>query len=277
MIVLPESSLSVSAAVQVLAPLEREIYEQKQRSPVVFEYPSLAALQFELRLRSAIVEAAVGLQESDAEFESFKESRCNEAYWTRTAGGGFRQRPEVRTSEAIRDIYKNGKAYAFECATAVIIVLYKAVLETIGEAGFDRLFRHLFLMSWHHDSLLHLITVYGKGEVYPGDTQYVKNPEVNPKVIEWQGENVIKLRGDAYFGHGVGIGRIDLFVNKLNRHRLPGSKVSAYLLDEATYPNFFALLEAAGAGQLPSYLPLLPVRSRGRIVSRIGTRTAIYL
>ncbi|AFC27272.1 Protein-glutamine gamma-glutamyltransferase [Paenibacillus mucilaginosus 3016] len=276
MIVLPESSFSVSAAVQMLPPLEREIYEQKHGSPNAFHYPSLAALLFELKLRSAIVEAAVQLQKSDAEFESFKDSRCSEAYWIRTEGGGFRQKPGVRTSEAIRDIYINGKAYAFECATAVIIVLYKAVLETIGEEAFDRLFRYLFLMSWNHDSLLHLITVYGKGEVYPGDVQYVKNPDVDPKAIEWQGENIVKLRGDRYFGHGVGIGDVDMFIRKLNRHRLPGSTVSAYLLDEATYPNFLALFEAAGTGQLPSYLPQLPMRSHGLIVSRIGTRTAIY-
>ncbi|WP_426450794.1 protein-glutamine gamma-glutamyltransferase [Paenibacillus sp. S-38] len=277
MIVLPESSFSVNAAVQMLPPLEREIYERKQSSPNAFHYPSLAALRFELKVRAAIVEAAVQLQRSDAEFESFKESRCSDVYWTRTEGGGFRQRPGVHASEAIRDIYVNGKDYAFECATAVIIVLYKAVLETIGDEAFDRLFRFLFLMSWHHDSLLHLITVYGKGEAYPGDIQYVKNPQVDPKKIEWQGENIVKLAGNRYFGHGVGIGDVDMFIKKLNRHRLPGSTVSAYLLDEATYPNFFALLDAVGSGRPPSFLPPLFMQSPGQIVSRIGTRTAIYL
>lgn len=157
----------------------------------------------------------------------------------------------MRPTDAIRDIYVNGQLYGFECATAVIIVLYKAVLETIGTAAFDRLFANLYLYSWHHDSDLRLITVYGKRLAFPGDIVYFKNPDVDPEMIHWQGENAVKLNGDLYFGHGIGIMNAEGIISRLNRYRKPGSTVSAYLLDEATYPNFFSICSKRRPSGIP--------------------------
>ncbi|CAG7650075.1 protein-glutamine gamma-glutamyltransferase [Paenibacillus allorhizosphaerae] len=258
--------------------LEREIYAQKQASSKSYNYDSLEALRFELKLREAIVEASRGLDKSAAAFETFRKSRCNPAYWTRTSEGGFRLRDNVRPSDAIRDIYTNGQLYGFECATAIIIVLYKGVLETIGSDSFNRLFGDLYLFAWQHDSDLRLITEYNKSESYPGDVQYFKNPDVNPKVMEWQGENVIRMPGQLFFGHGIGIGNADKIIAKLNRHRKPGSTVSAYMLDESTYPNFFYLQQAAGGRmtRAESEHAELPIAAGHGVVARIGLRTMLY-
>lgn len=261
-----------------MTPLEGIIFEQKNRSGTPFHYESMESLRFELRLRAAIVASSVSMQKSDVTFRTFKKSYCNEAYWTRTENGGFRQKPFVRPSDAVRDIYVNGHLYGFECATAVIIVLYKAVLETIGTDHFDRLFANLYLYSWQHDSDLRLITVYGKQEVFPGDIVYFKNPDVDPEMIHWQGENAVKLQGDLYFGHGIGITTAEGIIARLNRYRRPGSTESAYLLPEATYPNFFYLEQAAALRDTERAAALLAASTGAerRIVARIGWRTRIY-
>ncbi|MBP1157598.1 MULTISPECIES: protein-glutamine gamma-glutamyltransferase [unclassified Paenibacillus] len=262
-----------------MAPLELIIFEQKNRSGTPFHYESMESLRFELRLRAAIVDSSVSMQKSEVTFRSFKKSYCNEAYWTRNENGGFQQKPFVRPSDAVRDIYVNGHLYGFECATAVIIVLYKAVLETIGTGAFDRLFANLYLYSWRHDSDLRLITTYGEQDSFPGDILYFKNPDVDPEMMEWQGENAIKLQTDLYFGHGIGIKNAEGIITKLNRHRKPGSTESAYLLPEATYPNFFYLEQAAFLRDTESAaaLSLGPsTGAAGRIVARIGWRTGIY-
>lgn len=260
-----------------MTPLEREIVEQKNRSATSYHYESMESLRFELRLRAAIVDASVAMQKSDVVFRSFKKSFCSEAYWTRTENGAFQQKPFVGPSDAIRDIYVNGHLYGFECATAVIIVLYKAVLETIGTEAFDRLFADLYLYSWHHDSDLRLITVYGKQEVFPGDIVYFKNPDVDPEMIQWQGENAVKLQAALYFGHGIGITNAEGIIAKLNRYRKPGSTESAYLLDEATYPNFFYVQHAAASRDRAEALLMGSSRDKtGCIVARIGWRTGIY-
>lgn len=225
--------------------LEQSILVQKQRSPTPFHYASKEELHFELRVRAAIVHAALMLEHSGAAFETFANSRCNDHYWTRDMKGGFMLKPSVSPSEAIDDIYMRGYFYAFECATAIVIVLYKAVLDIIGREQFDRLFDRLYLYSWHHDADLKLITVHGKSEAFPGDVQYFKNPDVDPKSMQWQGENVIVMPGGRYFGHGIGVTDAEAIIGALNRHRLPGSTTSAFLIDEVTFLNFSSLRQMA--------------------------------
>ncbi|TVY10256.1 protein-glutamine gamma-glutamyltransferase [Paenibacillus cremeus] len=257
---------------------ERDIYQQKQASQTTYHYDSPEALYFELRLRLAITEAAVALDKSAAEFASFKRSRCNPAFWDRTDKGGFQLRSGVLPSNAIQDIFSNSSLYAFECATAIIIILYKALLDTIGAEAFNRMFKDLYLLSWNHDNDLHLTTMYEHDEAYPGDVQYFKNPEVNPRTMEWQGENVVRLSGNRFFGHGIGIGGSDKIIGKLNKHRIPGSTVSAYLMNEVTYPNFIYLYQASSGGELPlERIPAGPVMATQQtVVGRIGTRTSIH-
>ncbi|GKU77902.1 protein-glutamine gamma-glutamyltransferase [Paenibacillus sp. L3-i20] len=237
MIVISDGS-SAQIPPRMLTDLEKKILRQKQSSPVMYQYPSVDALIFELKMRTHIVEAAKALYASGVSFGTFSNSRCNEKYWIRTPDGGFLLRPGVPPSVAVNDIFENGHLYAFECAGAIIIMLYKAVLDTIGDAAFNTYFQNLFLRDWQHDRDLQLITTHDLYETYPGDVMYFKNPDHNPETPEWQGENVIKLDDNLFFGHGIGIGSGQEIIGHLNRARVPGSTVSAYLQDLVLKPNF---------------------------------------
>lgn len=253
--------------------LWQKIYLSKKNSPEVYRYVSLSHLLFELRLRTAIVEAAKALKRSGVQFEDFEHSHCNGQYWNLNSRGGFELRRDVTPAEGIRDIFANGTLYGFECATAIVIVLYKGVLDSIQESDFNRMFADLLLYDWHYDSDLRLIEKYGASQSLPGDVLYFKNPDVNPAQIEWQGENTIKIEEDLYYGHGIGIVPSQAIITKLNRHRIPGSMVSAYQTDQVIHPDFLYLsqFEAGGSGLNPDLLHQAFIQE-GAIASRIGRR-----
>lgn len=230
MILLPPGEMEQVDKLE-LSGAEREIFRLKQASPVTYPYRSVQVLEFELRTRSRIVESAIGLYRSGARFSTFANSRCNERYWTRLDNGGFRLRDDVSPAEGIRDIYRNGWAYAFECATAMVIALYKGVLESIGEPAFNAYFGGLLLYDWKYDSDLRIISVPG-GEAFPGDVVYFKNPDFDPNTPEWRGENGILLPDGNYFAHGMGLRSGAEIIAQLNTKRRPGSTVSAYRLDQ---------------------------------------------
>ena len=169
--------------------------------------------------------------------------------------GGFQLRSRATPADGIGDIFSNGNKYGFECATAVIIIMYKGVLDTLGVDLFNRLFPNLYLYSWEYDSDLGLITEYAPSAyAQPGDILYFKNPEVNSERMEWRGENVIKLSDDLYFGHGIGIHDADDIIAALNRHRVQGATKSAFLEDQFIYPNFATLSQHAPADMRPFYI-----------------------
>ncbi|MNF02249.1 hypothetical protein D3C80_2013710 [compost metagenome] len=58
----------------------------------------------------------------------------------------------------------------------------------------------------------------------------------------------------------------------LNRKRVPGSRTSAYLTDEALHPNFDYISTLAIRGNLP----MEGKGGQNAIFSRIGVRTYIY-
>lgn len=221
-----------------LTPLEKSILRDKQRSPVVYRYDSPEALRFELNMRSRIVSQAYALDASGISFATFENSFGNPQYWTRTDNGGLRQNTGVSSSNAIRDIFANGRLYGFECATAMVVVLYKATLDSIGDNAFNANFQNLLLYDWNYDNDLRLVTVFNINEAYPGDVLYFRNPDHDPARPEWQGENVIKLADDLYYGHGIGIGSGETIIDGLNRARRPGSTISAYLTDQVEHPDF---------------------------------------
>lgn len=220
-------------------PMARDIYERKRRSPYMFNYSSLDHLRFEMLLRAAIVQAAIDLDKSGADFATFEFARCNDRYWRLTPRGGFQLKEGVRPSDAIRDIYRNGPMYAFECATAIPIIYYKAVLEVLGEEPFNRLFQNLLLYSWNYDSDLGLIQERVSPErAFPGDVLYFDNPDFHPRAPEWQGVNVVMIDDNLFFGHGVGITTGEDIIRGLNMRRRPFSFRSAYLMDLIVYPDF---------------------------------------
>lgn len=221
-----------------LSELERSIFNKKQRSPVIYRYTSPDSLRFELKMRSNIVAAAKELKDSRAAFATFKNSRGNEQFWVRTAKGGLQQRPDVLSSAAIRDIFKNGRLYGFECATAMIVVWYKATLDTIGEENFNTHFNNLLLYDWQYDSDLRIRIVQNINEAYPGDVVYFENPDFNPKTPQWRGENAIMLTDDLYFGHGIGIKNASDMITSLNRRRKPNSTTPAFLSEQVDQLDF---------------------------------------
>ncbi|GAB6989166.1 protein-glutamine gamma-glutamyltransferase [Paenibacillus pini] len=230
----------------------KKLYSDKSNSTVAYHYESPEHLKFELRLRSAIVEAAKALNASGAEFTTFVNARCNQRLWILNQRGGFELRRGVTPAQGIRDIFMNGRLYGFECATGVVIVLYKGVLDSIKENEFNRLFADLLLYDWHYDSDLRLIDKTGVTESFPGDVMYFKNPDVRPSQIEWQGENTVKINNDLYFGHGIGIVSAEKIIYELNRHRIPGSTTSAYQMDQVIYPDFLYLSQFASGGDIVS-------------------------
>lgn len=116
-------------------------------SPVQFDYGSIAELMFEVRLRRHIVEAARELHGSGVKFATFAKTYGNTAYWRVTPEGALELKYRIPASKAIRDIIENGAFYAFECATAIVVIYYLAVLKTIGEERFNRRFRISLCMT----------------------------------------------------------------------------------------------------------------------------------
>ena len=219
--------------------IERKVLDILHSSRKIYDYNSLDELKFELTLRKNIVNAAIDLNRSNFDFAVFRKARCNTDYWERTRQGGFLLKDGVRPSAAINDIYKNSNKYATECATAMVIVYYKAVLDSFGEKLFDDSFSKIYLMNWHYmDRNLGLDTSDEVVDYLPGDCRYFKNPDVNPLTPEWQGENVIFLGNEKYYGHGIGIGTGNEIIKALNEERFIGARRSAYLLDSVTRPDF---------------------------------------
>lgn len=213
-----------------------------KNSNYTYRFSSTKELIFVLDMRKNIINAAKMLYRSRMRFLTFKESECNEYYWKRTSEGGFLLKNNVQPSRAINDIYNNGRLYGTECATAIVIVYYKAVLDTFGTDAFNRLFTNIYLMDWQNLSgKLKVSTNRNPPDIFPADCRYFKNPDVDPLTPEWQGENGIDLGNNYYYGHGMGITTADAIIYALNRHRKPGSNVSAYLLDSSTNPDYRSL------------------------------------
>lgn len=224
--------------------MERSVFQAMSGSGQDLDFDSEEALRFEVELRAATVNAAVGLFHSGMEFAVFRKSKCNPAYWDRTPEGGFLLKERAAAGEAIRDIYENGRKYATECATAILIVFYKAMLAVYPEPLFNEVFSQIELMDWHRvDPLFRGVAVMSPADsFFSGDRQYFKNPDVNPVTPEWQGENVIVLGGGLYYGHGIGIQNGAVMIRELNRNRVRGATESAYLQQKAGRPDYRKLL-----------------------------------
>jgi len=261
MIAIGGQPFDIDTLADVYAPdsLEWDILGRMSDSAGTYAYDSLSDLSFELTLRREIVSAARALARSRFSFAVFHKSRCNEDYWDRTASGGFDLKEGAVPSEAVMDIYTNGGKYATECATAILVVYYRALLETYGAGRFNALFPRIHLMNWSGlDPLIREAGTPKKAaDQLPGDRGYFRNPEVDPETPEWQGENVIILSDTLYYGHGIGVTRAEGIIRGLNAHRKEGATQSAYLMDEVGRPDFKKLAalydEGAVRGAYPEW------------------------
>jgi protein-glutamine gamma-glutamyltransferase len=232
--------------------VERSILGILSESEDRHSYSSPEQLSFELSLRREIIDAANAQMRSGLRFKIFRESFCNPDFWERTPNGGFALKSGVKPSDAIRDIFKNGRLYGTECATAMVMIYYKALLELFPEEDFNRIFPSPYLMNWHNiERELQSVGAMMKSDTFlPGDRRYFANPDVDPVTPEWQGENVIDMDNGYFYGHGVGKYRADVFIEALNRKRKEDADESAYLMEAVGRPNFkrlFNLYERATA------------------------------
>lgn len=234
--------------------VESKILTILDSSDRVYAYRSLHQLQFEVKLRKSIIAAAIHLNNSNLSFRTFRKSKCNTRFWKRTEEGGFLLRSDVKPSDGINDIYRNSSRYGTECATAMVIVFYKAVLDVYGESLFDQVFNGIYLMDWQDvDPKLGVNNYRNPGDFLPGDCRYIKNPDVDPATPEWQGENAIDLGNGRYYGHGIGIKTEDEIIVILNSFRREGAQVSAYMMRSATRPDFKALADRMPAAETQNY------------------------
>lgn len=219
---------------------ENDIFQRMQEDPIVYSYASMEELQFELKLRKNIIRSSRLMNQGESQFVRLINSRCNEKYWRLTNAGGFLLREGVKPSDAIRDIYENSALYAFECATAILIIYYHAVLNAMNEQVFNQFFQNLYLYSWHADSDLGIHTI-NTSYVLPGDVVYFNNPDFNPETPWWRGENAVVFEDGTYFGHGIGMENAEDMIQMLNNNRSPGSNQPAYLDSLVTRPAFHHL------------------------------------
>ena len=272
MIIFADGSAPISPA--ILTPTERMIYEIKSSAPVTYMYEKPSSLLFELRLRANILESARLLSLSGARFATFAKSTCNPWYWTRTPKGAFVLRDNVTSAEGIRDIYRNGSLYAFECATAMVIVLYRAILETVGDPIFNQRFSNLTLYDWNYDKDLFLQRIDPLKGVLPGDIIYFENPDVSPETPWWIGENTVKMDNRYYFGHGIGIVPSEQIIAALNRNRRPGSMISAFISNIVVAPGYRAMEKWVNGYDAPNNIWRLKddgvLLSESLLTTRIG-------
>ncbi|BDG37258.1 protein-glutamine gamma-glutamyltransferase [Saccharococcus caldoxylosilyticus] len=254
-----------------LSKSQEKIFEALLKSPETYVYQNKHQLLFEIVLRDRIIHSAVALAKSKVRFAIFRFSKCNEQFWIRNELGGFQLRKEVLPADAINDIFVNSHLYAFECATAIVIVFYKAVLDVIDQQTFNTLFSNLLLYDWHVDRDLGIKTK--KGEDYlPGDCLYFKNPEFDPQTPQWQGENTIYLGDDLHYGHGIGVTTTAGIIAALNRKRKKFATKSAYLVPQTTRVDFAYLSKFAS--NLEHHR--LPMNNEYLITGTLGSATFLY-
>lgn len=220
--------------------IERTMLDKMSASAKEYQYDVVNTLIFELNLRRQIVKSAIDLNASRLGFSVFEKSRCNPQYWYRTSNGGFMLKEGAKPSSAINDIYVNGNKYATECATAIMIVYYKALLNVFKEDLFNKTFTTIYLMDWDvREPLLKEVTdLKQSADALLGDRQYFANPDFDRQTPEWQGENVIVLPNNMYYGHGIGIATGEDIIRTLNTKRRSEDSRSAYLMDVVSYPDF---------------------------------------
>lgn len=232
--------------------IERKILEKMADSDKENRYSSMEELDFEIEFRKRIIEASSALYRGGLRFSTFRKSECNEDFWERMENGGFKLKDGIKPSEGLRDIFRRTRKYATECATAIVIIFYKAVYDIYKDELFNTTFPDIILMNWlYTDNKLDISTDRNPGIYLPGDCRYFKNPDVDPMTPEWQGENAIDMGGGAYYGHGIGITSKEMIIRILNKNRIKGSEISAYLTDSVTLPDFKELFRIYNSASTP--------------------------
>ncbi|MFS8631069.1 MAG: protein-glutamine gamma-glutamyltransferase [Bacillales bacterium] len=220
----------------------KEIFASLRDNDAYYYYHSFRELAFDIFLRENIIQAAERLSKAGIEFNVFSQSRFHSRFWNKTPRG-YVLKPGAMPDEAVSDIFTNGREYAFECSTAMVVVFYYAVLLSIGPRHFNRLFQNLLVWNWNYDENLKIITKSGRDYI-PGDVVYFHNPDFQNPV--WIGENAVYMGNDMYYGHDIGIVAKKEMIEALNQLRKPGAKRSAYMLPQHSRLDFRFYMGFAG-------------------------------
>lgn len=183
------------------------------------------------RMQLSVVKATRDFASANVGFSGrWKDDKVNTALWSLKYSGEMSVRAGQKPSEAIADIFKNGRSYAFECATGTMVILYKAILDRVGPDDFDAAFPRLKIKRWDNKpELFKAAERVGDLPGYmAGDHTYFKNPDFAPEHSAWQGENVIYLGDGQYFGHGVGYATEDDVLDTLDALRKPDATTPAF-------------------------------------------------
>jgi len=203
------------------------------------------ALCDRLLISGAICDAAQDMNDASHSFETIANHKMSSRFWDPEGRGSFSLRSDTSASEAMQDMFANPDEYGFECATAMVITYYKAMLDLVGPRDFDRVMNgQLRIGPWDMESTLRgALQASGsssspaseerQASLRPGDYTYFKNWDVSEKGRSegWQGENVIYLGDGKYYGHPFGVTTADRMVTALNSSRNEGSTQSASMLD----------------------------------------------
>jgi len=174
----------------------------------------------DLAFRQRVAQAARDLAASGASFSGCQENdSVNKDLWTLGYGGRMQVRKFLEAGKlgspavALKDIFEHGRRYGFECASAMMVLFHKAILDTVGDTIFDKMFTepaYLKIFRWElkDNDYLELEQIeQGKSDLVPGSHYYYKNPDASAANSAFGGENVVYLGSEngqrMFYAHGV--------------------------------------------------------------------------
>lgn len=199
-------------------------------------------------LRTAIVKSC---QEIAKVKNPFGDNKFTSSLWEKKSGYDIRDhlsqsgwmipyvlKSGVKPSAALDDMVKNPNNYKFECATAIVIVHYRAMQKLLGNEKFDSVFQNMIIGPWESDEKFNAIFTSQEMDHTIQETGiygYYQNHDVSQEGLKagWQGENVIFINYDEYkkdwlcYGHPFGIEYASKIKEKLDSHRNIGSEVKS--------------------------------------------------
>jgi Protein-glutamine gamma-glutamyltransferase len=224
----------------------------------------------EIAFRSHVVIAAKALAASGASFSGSADAdKVNPALWTMGYGGRIQVRKFMpdgsfgKPSDALRDIFSNGKAYGFECATAMMVIYHKAILDHVGDDAFNKMFsepKNLAFFRWSvedEDFTDVKELVYKPMPLQPGSHYYYKNPDAAPENSAFAGENVLYLGNGQFYAHGI-VGAEGTYlvterelISWLSKLRKPDATTKPFRVDMAMWLDGYALSRKAFPDGIP--------------------------
>lgn len=225
----------------------------------------------EIAFRARVVTAAKGLAASGASFSgSSAGDRVNKDLWTMGFGGKIQVRKFLangdlgKPSAALRDIFDNGRAYGFECATAMMVIYHKAILDHVGDDAFNEMFsepKNLAFFRWsiEDDDFLDVKKLVHKPTpLQPGSHYYYTNPDASAENSAFGGENVLYLGEGQFYAHGI-VGSSGTYLvsekditDTLSALRRPGATTKPSRVAMAMWLDGYALSKKAFPDGIPT-------------------------